>query len=219
MRKLNMIDGVYGRLTVLRPAENRQSRAAYHCRCACGAEIVAKGELLRNGTTKSCGCLRRELGQEMGKKTSLRHGEGSNGKESAEYRTWTAMKSRCANPNHCNYPHYGARGIRVCERWQGYENFLADMGRRPSDGHSLDRIDSNGNYEPGNCRWATRMEQSGNQRHNGGRRPMLLTILRNTKTLAEWLSDAGLAYVTYWRRTKSGELPEDVILDAILAKV
>jgi len=91
----------------------------------------------------------------------FKHGEGY---ESPEYRCWHLMLKRCQNPNAPNYSYYGARGITVCEAWQDYPAFLSDMGRKPSESHSIDRIDGDGNYEPGNCRWATKGEQRRNQR-------------------------------------------------------
>lgn len=138
------------------------------------------------------------------------------------------MLSRCRNANHQLYEAYGGRGIRVCERWLVYENFLADMGRKPAPDLSIDRINNDGNYEPGNCRWATRVEQNNNTRvaHRNahphrqydalGRPRSTVTVRGSTKTLTEWLSLANLRYTTYWRRTKTGLSPEDVILDALL---
>lgn len=92
-----------------------------------------------------------------------RHGHKSGGKASPEYQAWAAMRCRCSNSRDPHWPRYGGRGIRVCERWDSFESFLADLGPRPSPSHSLDRIDSDGNYEPTNCRWATKAEQSRNR--------------------------------------------------------
>lgn len=190
----------------------------YHCRCECGAEVVVRAELLRNGRTRSCGCLRAALAAEADKESGRIFNEGAKGHDTTEYHTWAAMKARCLNERHKQYPEYGGRGIRVCERWLTYRNFLADMGRKPSTELSIDRIDNDGDYEPGNCRWATRTEQNNNRRPNRGRRKKQLTILGNTKNLDAWLADAGLTYFAYWRRTKAGELAEDVILDALLSR-
>lgn len=138
--------------------------------------------------------------------TITRHGEARNRRQTPEYRTWGCMLSRCRNPNVERYPEYGGRGITVCDRWLDYKNFLADMGRRPSPSHSIERIDTDGNYEPGNCKWATRSEQARNRRpfeHNGGR-VKLLTAMGETKRLHEWARQFGLHPGALAMRLRSG---------------
>jgi len=117
------------------------------------------------GKTRSCGCRIIQVLTANGY-AMRQHGESKSVGRAAspEYRTWDGMKERCRNPNHKAYANYGGRGISVCERWLDFESFLLDMGRRPSPTHSIDRINNDGNYEPGNCRWATRDEQNRNQR-------------------------------------------------------
>lgn len=118
----------------------------------------------------------------------VQHGEATKGHESVEYRTWARMKGRCLNPNHTAYPYYGGRGIRVCERWLAFDAFLEDMGRRPGPGYSIDRFpNQDGDYEPANCRWATKAEQNSNYSRN---RIVELGGLR--LTLAEWGERTGI---------------------------
>lgn len=168
----------FGRLTVTRYVEQRKRRAHWLCRCECGNELIVSGKHLRNGHTQSCGCLK------VDKITT--HGQGGTpGKRTDEYRIWNGMMVRCHSPS--AHPLYGGRGIQVCERWRQFKNFFSDMGKRPSPKHSIDRIDTNGHYEPGNCRWATQVEQANNTRTN-----RILEWHGESRTVAEWARHLGV---------------------------
>lgn len=116
-----------------------------------------------------------------------------------EYNTWHAMKKRCNCPTSVDYPDYGGRGIKVCERWSAFANFLADMGERPTAKHTLDRIDNEGDYTPENCRWATLIEQARNKRNN-----RLLTHAGEALTLPEWSERTGIETGTLFARLRRG---------------
>jgi hypothetical protein len=131
----------------------------WNCVCVCGTPFTACAWSLKSGNTKSCGCYRREFGRKVGESRST-HGKA----HLREYDVWISMKQRCDNPKQQAYRDYGGRGIEVCARWrESFPAFMADMGECPR-GFSLDRINNDGNYEPSNCRWATRSEQRINQR-------------------------------------------------------
>ena len=158
----------FGRLAVLCRDETVKGRAPsqWVVRCDCGTEKSVRSEALRSGRTQSCGCLGRERLTERPRR--LTHGEAA--QPTPEYVAWRSMITRCENPNAAKWPHYGGRGVTVCERWRkDFGAFLADVGRRPSDSHSLDRIDVNGSYEPGNVRWADAITQRHNRRDSDRR--------------------------------------------------
>lgn len=170
MRFIDLTGRRFGRLTVVRRVEDRVTPsgrriAQWLCYCECGGQCVVQGWNLSRGLTRSCGCYAREQHVKRGQTMNLKHGHNRRKAVSPEYQSWRSMIQRCENPNAYDYARYGGRGITVCERWRScFENFLADMGPRPSPQHTLDRIDPNRNYEPGNCRWATKAEQSRNVR-------------------------------------------------------
>lgn len=154
-----------GRLVVLGPAANKGRRTMWRCRCDCGNErdfttdTITKNPSMMSGKggARSCGCLKIEILVGNAKT----HGHTPKGERSATYSSWLGIRARCLSPKAQYYDRYGGRGIKVCDRWRTFENFLADMGEKPA-GLSIDRIDNDGNYEPGNCRWATPVEQTRN---------------------------------------------------------
>lgn len=172
-RKHNAIDLTgqrFGRLLVLSVAgheitpcrHGRRGQLRWSCVCDCGRDATVVGLRLRNGRTRSCGCLKVDPSTRTTTHGATRRCNRLN--STPEYRSWRSMRARCEQPKHIGFHLYGGRGIRICERWTSFENFLADMGPKPGPNFSLDRIDVDGNYEPSNCRWATPVEQSNNRR-------------------------------------------------------
>lgn len=189
---IDMAGRVCGRLIVIAKAPDspRTKKKQWLCRCVCGTEKVVCGVSLRSGNTKSCGCLQRSV--------TWKHGAATRNGPKKVYNVWSAMLHRCNNPGSQGWPYYGGRGIGVCERWKKFENFLADMGEPPK-GLSIERIDNDGNYEPTNCRWATRKDQSLNTRRKR-------VVLYDGKSwpLVELAKRSGLWPCTLQRRIKLG---------------
>ena len=179
MRKFIDLTGQkFGRLTVIYWIGRENGRTLWKCKCACGKDAIVSTGSLRSANTQSCGCLHRDLCIARSTKHGMRH--------TATYRAWWAMKQRCGHKSQKCYPNYGGRGICVCERWKEFPAFLEDMGERP-DGHSLDRIDNSGNYEPGNCKWSTMLQQASNTR-----RSFKITFNGQTLTCSEWERKLGV---------------------------
>lgn len=174
----------------------RRKLALWRCRCDCGGEAVATGTLLRLGKITSCGCHSHRYHKRK------RHGMA----ETLLYASWMAMHDRCRNPNNPGWERYGGRGITVCERWGDFGNFFADMGEKPSREHTIERIDNNGNYEPGNCRWATRKEQANNTARNH-----VLNTSRGQIRLCEAATIAGVTMAAIERRLRRGWTDEEII--------
>lgn len=168
----NLSGMVFGKLTVVRFSHSSKSmQPCWECLCECGNTSLVFAGNLKKGNTTSCGCVKLSR--------ITKHGKAG----SVEYVCWVAMVQRCTNPSNRYYANYGGRGITVCDDWLKFENFYRDMGDRPSDLHSIDRIDNNKGYCKENCRWATRKAQNSNKRDN-----VLVTLNGETRTITEWAS-------------------------------
>lgn len=188
----------FGRLVVMgRMPSTPHGHSVWRCSCDCGVTKDILGTSLRKGATKSCGCLNAEIAQ----KRFLTHGKT----DTRTYRIWRSMLSRCENEKAVSFKNYGGRGIRVCDAWHDFEGFLADMGECPG-GRSIDRIDHNGNYEPGNCQWATHKQQQNNRRDN-----RLLSAFGKTQTVSQWCDELNLPASTVWLRISKG-WPDELVL-------
>lgn len=200
MASLDITGNRFGHLTAIRGerrvAPNGARRTYWMCRCECGNEYTAPLTGLRNGQTRSCGCKIDH------RSIAMKHGHSY----SRTYSIWSGIRHRCNSKNNEAFRYYGGRGISICARWDRYENFLADMGEPPSLKHTVERRDVNGNYEPSNCFWATRKEQSRNRRVN-----RFITYEGSQMCLKEATERAGLKYQTVYMRLKNGWREEDAL--------
>lgn len=197
--KISLVGQTFGRLKVISEAGYLGKRRASLCICECGTEKVVANEDLRSGHAKSCGCYKLDIHR----KRLTTHGKS----KSVEFIKWAEMIQRCTNPNHRHTDDYGGRGIKVCERWKSFALFFEDMGECPK-GLTLERIDPNGNYEPGNCIWDTWKNQNRNKRNS--RR---VTFRGEEKCLGEWCEILGLNYQTVISRLQRGWTPERAFLE------
>lgn len=193
---------LWNRLGVFRTPKGRPTEE--RCVCSCGRTSwvpLVRGEL-RTGSCRACA-----------PKHTV-HGMCRRKRRSPIHRVWTEMIQRCTNPNNAGFPGYGGRGIRVCERWHSFENFLADMGPRPSPRHSIDRVDNDGDYEPSNCRWATVREQARNNRRN-----RWLTFDGETRLITEWADRLGIGYMTIHYRLTHGWSVERALSTPVMSSI
>lgn len=194
----------FHRLTVIEKNNNMVKPGVYwNCKCSCGNIIAAMSHPLTSGRTKSCGCLARETT----KKRSITHGMSY----TREYNIWNSMIVRCEDPNSAAFKNYGGRGITICDEWRyDFAAFYNHIGKRPSPKHSVDRINNNGNYEPGNVRWATEREQ-----HNNTRRNHKITVHGHTMSIAEWARFVNMKKVTLITRIKKGWPPAKAVFQPV----
>ncbi len=171
----------------------RNKRTAYwNCRCDCGVVRTVVGATLVAGTSKNCGCV--SVPKLIARnKAVARHGLS----HTKVHRTWAAIRTRCEQPNSKDFKRWGGRGIKVCERWHTFENFLADMGMPPTEKHSIDRIDNNGDYEPGNCKWSTWTEQASNRRSS-----RIIEFKGRSQTVTQWAEELGIPMGTLFSRLR-----------------
>ena len=184
----------FGRLVTTEEVRIRGFGVRWKCRCDCGNEIIASPSNLKSGNSKSCGCYFREVHRTHGKT------------HSRAYNIWKSMRYRCSSPNAHEYQNYGGRGIFVCERWQSFDNFYADMSDPPAK-YTLERIDNERGYEPGNCRWATYSDQLNNRRNNH-----VVEAFGRKQTLTQWSTEMKIPFTTLKNRILRAKLsPEEAL--------
>lgn len=190
----------FGSLTFICVAPSKGRGAEWLVRCDCGETKSLKARNVNSGHAASCGCRRGGV---------TRHGMA----DTPIHNIWSSMIARCTNPRDSGWKHYGGRGITVCQRWRTFENFFADMGERPSDKHSLDRINNDGNYEPGNVRWATDAEQ---QRNTS--RTRRVTLHGRTMCVKDWARELGISSAVVYTRMHKGWSAERALTTPLMRR-
>lgn len=206
VRPIDLTDKRYGRLVVISCEGSKKigtrkyaTSIIWKCKCDCGNDVIVQNINLLSGNTQSCGCYQKDRASEVVSTVNKTHGMSN----SPEYKSWCSMLTRCVNSNAPNYDHYGGRGIIVCDRWkESFENFYEDMGDRPKN-TSIDRIDNDGNYEPGNCRWATDIEQANNRSTN--------VKFADGKTLSETAREIGVSLGAIRKHFRKGRSKADIL--------
>jgi hypothetical protein len=202
----------FGRLLVIDyGGQDKHKNVMWKCLCDCGTEGIFKGRNLRIGKTKSCGCWYREV---LAAGTNRKHGHTSRKTGATpEYYTWKNMRNRCQNPEARDWKDYGGRGVKVCERWEKFENFLEDMGIKPSRNLTIERIDNSEGYSKANCIWATRRIQNRNKRNN-------VVLVHNGKcqTLMDWANELGISFNTLTARLRLGWTVAQTLSTPVLRK-
>lgn len=177
----------YSSWTVIADAERgADKKSRWLCKCDCGTERVNHASNIVRGLSKSCGCVNKQ------RLADARRTHGMT--ESATYSSWTSMLTRCENPHSKSFKNYGGRGIKVCERWKSFENFLADMGKKPANCMSIDRLNVDGDYEPGNCEWSTPTKQARNKRNTKLTEQIVEDLRSGRLTAAEVVAATGCSY-------------------------
>lgn len=209
LEQFNHAGQKFGRLTVVSFARRDKRSVFWLCTCTCGESCTVNRSNLRSGTTRSCGCLHREVLVASARAANTIHGESK--PCTAEYKSWVSMIRRCYNKKSKSHKNYGGRGITVCKRWrESYSAFLADMGRKPTTGHTLERMDNSKGYSPRNCTWATLTEQNRNRRFN-----RLLTFRGVTKCISAWAEDIKISETAIRGRVNRGWPTERILTEAI----
>lgn len=200
--KPQLIGQVFGRLTVIGEAErSKHNHIQWYCECSCGKVTIVTTACLKTGNTISCGCY----GDECRLVNARTHGM----RRTKVYVTWCQMIARCLDQNSISYKNYGGRGISICDRWRQFNNFFADMGDRPFKNAQIDRIDNEGNYEPGNCKWSTPAENALNRRST-----RYITYNGETLAIAQWTKRFGIARSTLQNRLNRGWSVEKALTES-----
>ena len=200
-RFVDLTGQVFTNLTVIVPIKNAGS-GLWRCRCECGKEMPVYGTVLLSGGKKSCGCNR---------SANIRKANSTHGlTNTAEYATWRDMRKRCRDPEFKSYHLYGGKGIKVCERWDNFENFLADMGPKPGPKYSIERLDGSKGYSPENCVWADWKTQARNRTNNH-----TLTFHGQTKTIMEWSEIKGWPHTALYKRVQLGWSDERILSEPV----